>query len=102
MQNKIRDKQKASECLDQLKKLKTSQDALFNAYKKEKANQPFMQQLKLHKNYTKLRDLADRKADKLVEKYKHILNKHKKIRTKDYLKYGDGLLDKKYLDDFFN
>lgn len=101
---KNKDKEKALQLLNELGTLRSEQTKLAKTYDtKQKRIKNFKEKIHTNKQYCRLRDSIDLKADVLAEQYMDILKKHakQKIKKVDFKNFNDGILDKKYLDALF-
>lgn len=99
--NKIREKSKALKYLLRIEEIRHEQRELWKAHQNEIEGVNFLKKIKLHQTYMRQRDKLDFEADELTDKYTMLLRKVKKFSKNDYLRYKDGLLDRRFVEFIF-
>ena len=99
---KLKAKQQALNYLQKMDELAAEHKRLDKVKNIRKENANIFQKINIQLTYNAKRDSVDRQIDAIYEKYIKLLKRHKDYKPADYLKYVNGLLDKRFVDDVFN
>ena len=100
-QKNLNKKQKALNYLNELQKIRTKHKQLLKWFESECESAGFFKRMKLKHEYKRECDALDHKADAITEKYTQLLKSVKQFTHRDYLKFENGLLDRKFVDSIF-
>lgn len=100
-QKNLNKKQKALNYLNQLQQIRNKHKQLLKWFETECESAGVFKRMKLKREYKRERDALDHKADAITETYTKLLKSVKQFTHRDYLKFDNGLLDRKFVDFIF-